>query len=319
MNNNKDFCRKYHTEILKYDANALARRILGKDIFGQHYDRPVLTAQEGNERLAECIRSGKPFMAGKFGGNEIRTISDVLFERAGGRLGGLSDRTRYKITNQAGFFPNERAKIEKLVDTYLEACKDVDILAVWNMFLSARICSDYLQHASLVYMTSIEPFYFDNPWSSELKGKKVLIIHPFTETIEKQYEKRSLLFDNKEMLPDFELKTVKAVQTIAGKKDERFADWFEALDYMYEEAMKQDFDIALLGCGAYGFPLAARLKRAGRQAVHIGGGLQILFGIRGNRWDSNEPIAKLYNDNWVRPSDSEKVDNTQIVEGSCYW
>lgn len=31
----------------------------------------------------------------------------------------------------------------------------------------------------------------------------------------------------------------------------RFNDWFEALDYMVEEALKIPFDIALIGCGAY--------------------------------------------------------------------
>ena len=62
-------------------------------------------------------------------------------------------------------------------------------------------------------------------------------------------------------MPEFELKTLKAVQTIAGEKDERFSTWFEALEYMFEETMKIDFDIAIIGCGAYGMPLAAKLKK----------------------------------------------------------
>ena len=45
--------------------------------------------------------------------------------------------------------------------------------------------------------------------------------------------------------------------------------------------MKFDFDVALIGCGAYGFPLAAKLKTAGKQAIHLGGVLQALFGIKG--------------------------------------
>lgn len=43
------------------------------------------------------------------------------------------------------------------------------------------------------------------------------MVHPFAETIEKQYTKRSQLWKNEDILLDFELITFKAVQTIAGQ------------------------------------------------------------------------------------------------------
>ena len=49
--------------------------------------------------------------------------------------------------------------------------------------------------------------------------------------------------------------------------------------------MKIDFDVAIIGCGAYGFPLAAKLKQAGKQAIHLAGATQLLFGIKGKRWE----------------------------------
>lgn len=51
---------------------------------------------------------------------------------------------------------------------------------------------------------------------------------------------------------------------------------------MKDEIDKQDYDIALIGCGAYGFPLAAHIKRSGKKAIHLGGALQLLFGIKVN-------------------------------------
>ena len=125
-------------------------------------------------------------------------------------------------------------------------------------------------------------------------------------------------FENKEILPIFELRTVKAVQTLAGNKCEH-ETWFDALEWMYQETMKEAFDVALIGCGAYGLPLAVKLKRAGKQAVHVGGSLQLFFGIKGNRWDNHEVIGKLYNEYWVRPSESETIKKADVVEGSCYW
>lgn len=147
-----------------------------------------------------------------------------------------------------------------------------------------------------------------------------MIIHPFESTIIRQYENREQLFPGKDILPAFELKTLKAVQTIAGEKDERFETWFEALEYMYDQAMKKDFDVAIIGCGAYGFPLAAKLKEAGKQAIHLGGATQYLFGIKSKRADEGNPIIKgLYTDAWARASAEETPKNSARVEGGCYW
>jgi len=309
----------YQKNRITYYSNALARRILKRNIFEVKYCKPVLSFEEGNTKIAELIESGKPFMIARFGGNEIRALADVIYEREGGKLGGLSRRSRFKLVNQAGFFPDDKELIYKFADEYIEATKQVDMLCVWNMFMQGVITERYLPDADYCELKSIEPYYFDNPWSKALKEKKVLVIHPFAETIEKQFKNRERLFENREVLPEFKLQTIKAVQTIAGTKDTRFKDWFEALEYMYDEAMKRDFDIALIGCGAYGFPLAAKIKKAGKQAIHMGGSLQILFGIKGKRWDNHEIIGRMYNEAWVRPGEKDIPQKKEIVEGGCYW
>ena len=314
-----NFKSEYHNEIFRYYINALSRRVIKDNIFDQKYCKPVLSAEGGNNRIAELIKSEKPFMVARFGGNEIRALADVIYEREGGKLGGLSKRSRFKLVNQAGFFPDDREKIYRFADEYIEAAKQVDMIGVWNMFMQGMITERYLPDADYCELRGLEPYYYENPWSKALEGKKVLVIHPFAETIVAQYGKGDKLFANKSVLPKFELQTVKAVQTIAGTKDTRFKDWFDALEYMYDEAMKKDFDIALIGCGAYGFPLAAKIKKAGKQAVHIGGSLQVLFGIKGKRWDNHEIIGKMYNEAWVRPEENEKVSGSAVVENSCYW
>lgn len=118
------------------------------------------------------------------------------------------------------------------------------------------------------------------------------------------------------------MKVLKAVQTLAGTKDPRFNTWFDALEWMYREAMNIDFDIAIIGCGAYGLPLAAKLKASGKQAIHLAGATQLLFGIRGNRWDHGEAFAyvrRWYNSAWVYPGENDKIANGKIVESACYW
>ena len=309
----------YQKSRISYYGNALARRIIKHNISEPKYKKPVMTGDEGNKTLAGMIESGKPFAAVRFGGTEAKTIADVLYTKAGGKLGGMSDKTLKRIMNLSGFFPEDKEQLYTFTDLYMKCSKDVDLLGVWNIVMQSYLADEVTKEAKLAELRMFEPYYFDNPWTKALKGKKVLVIHPFAETIEIQYKKRETLFENKDILPEFELRTVKAVQTLAGEKDSRFNTWFEALDYMYKEAMSEDFDIALIGCGAYGFPLATKIKRAGKQAVHIGGSLQILFGIKGKRWDDHEVIGKLYNDAWVRPGESETISKTETVENSCYW
>jgi hypothetical protein len=109
-----------------------------------------------------------------------------------------------------------------------------------------------------------------------------------------------------------------------------FTTWFEALEFMKNDIDQIDFDIALIGAGAYGFHLAAHIKRQGKKAIHMGGALQLLFGIRGKRWeDPNYGVkewgleegtySSLMNEHWIRPFEESKPQNPQLVEGACYW
>jgi hypothetical protein len=226
------------------------------------------------------------------------------------------DSTLRQMHRNAGFFPPDPALFDRFAELMLADMGSVDILGSW--LPDERVFRTRLKSATTVPLRDLEPYYHDRPWTAALEGRTVLVVHPFAETIRRQYARRKLLFRDHRVLPDFELKTLEAVQSIAGTRT-RFRDWFEALDFMAEEIRATEFDVALLGCGAYGFPLAAHVKRLGRVAVHLGGSCQILFGIKGRRWDDHETIARLYNPHWVRPSEAERPAAHLEVEDGCYW
>ena len=282
--------------------------------------RSLLGVEEGSETIFRMLGENKPCMICRYGGNELEImVAAIGYREAGAKM--LAKRLeRGYIYTQAGFFPRGIESALEFAALMEECSGKADYIGVWDKPMEEYAIRKYALQAKLAIPRSLEPWYGQPvKWTKALQGKKVLVIHPFIETIERQYQKRSVLFANPEILPEFELKTVKAVQTIAGERDPRFNTWFEALEYMYQESMRQDFDIAILGCGAYGFPLAAKLKDQGKKAIHMGGATQILFGIKGARWDEHPVISKLYNDNWVRPSGSEKPSNANAVEGGCYW
>ena len=158
----------------------------------------------------------------------------------------------------------------------------------------------------------------DVPWTSALVGKKVLVVHPFAVTICSQYQGRERLFRDRSILPNFSIITLRPPQTI-GHGTDGFGSWIEALDHLICQVSKIEFDVALIGCGAYGLPLGAAIKAMGKPSIHLGGALQLLFGIRGRRWEAMPQYASLMNDSWVRPSQDEIPVGAKKVDGGCYW
>ncbi len=279
----------------------------------------VLDKDHANKYIFEKLNSGEPFMAGRLGSGEMLAFLKTIEVRLGLRRD-IPAGNMDSLCINAGFFPRTQEAVMRFGDCMEEACGEADLLGIWGTIpMEPYLIKTRFRDATLCKLSGLEPFFTDIPWSRALAGRKVLVIHPFEKTIRKQYEKREKLFSLPDTLPEFELMTLKAVQTIAGETDERFSDWFEALDYMTDEALKLPFDVAVIGCGAYGFPLAARLKHAGRQVIHLGGSTQLLFGIRGQRWDQREDFQGLFNEFWCRPSADEKPAGAQKIENNCYW
>ncbi|WP_439637787.1 hypothetical protein [Gloeomargarita lithophora] len=292
---------------------------------------PSYVGQAASDVIKEQIISDKPCMIARIGTAEFYTFLrylsinkptqyplqksfDYILKQAESFW--WDERVRTSMSIYVGFFPPTNENLNRFCEHLLADIKHIDILGSW-------IADEYqvihlLNNPIIINLPDLEPYYHEHPWSEALVGKTVLVIHPFTESIQRQYEKRQLLFPDPRVLPDFNLKTLKAVQSIAGNPC-GFNTWFEALDWMVEQINQTPFDVAIIGAGAYGLPLAAHVKRLGKKAVHLGGATQILFGIRGKRWDEMPFFQKLYNEHWVRPLPSEVPTDHQRVEGGCYW
>ena len=309
-----------------YLANLKNNRIIkkeGKQAFFSSIDNyaghGVIDSKEANLFIKKKIEEGVPFCVGRYGASELFCASMFEFD-----IKSKKEKAMDQLTMCSGFFPNDIALGDKFNALIIDSTKEVDILGIWNLRFEDYYIKKYAdQNLKLTHLYSLEPWMnLTSPWSEALKGKKVLVIHPFEESIKLQYEKRKSIFPNEKILPDFKLITFKAVQTIAGTKDDRFNDWFEALEWMCEQIAKIDFDIAIIGCGAYGLPLASKIKKMGKQAIHLGGATQLLFGIKGKRWDEEpdkEYVRKLYTSAWTYPLETEKPQNAAIVENGCYW
>jgi hypothetical protein len=277
----------------------------------------ILPKKDGSDYVEQLVTGEKPFSLVRLGGSELGAIHQYAKIRLG-----LSHSYPANIVNKmvmnAGFFPADDAYLHQYGALIGTLCPSIDVVTVYNQFMEDYIINTFCHEPVLVNPRAVSPV--SSLWTRSLKGMKVLVIHPYAELIESQYKKRELLFPGTDILPEFDLKVFPAVQTSAGQIDPRFSTWFEALEYMMTEIEKIEFDIALIGAGAYGLPLAIRIKNEmNKKAVQMGGVLQILFGIRGKRWDHAAHLQRFFSEHWVRPGEKYTPKGADKVEEGCYW
>ena len=311
-------------------------RKLGISRNAEFANRPfsnIMAAEKANQVIADCILKGEPVMISRFGTPESNCLLNFLeIQKSNSR--NFLERYHAILQNKrkvwdedmktalidlVGFFPLDDMSLLNFSNYYIEQIKKTDFVGVWGFVPGETyLINQYCPHAVKYDPLALEPYFFPEPWSAALTGKKVLVIHPFSNSLSLQYNNRINIFPNTNILPEFELKTITAVQSIAGNQTE-YKTWFDALKWMQDEIDKIDFDVAIIGAGSYGLPLAAYIKSKGKISIHMGGTTQILFGIKGKRWDTHPVISKFYNEHWIRPALSETVPLAKKVEDACYW
>ncbi|MBQ9865478.1 MAG: hypothetical protein IJM34_00500 [Lachnospiraceae bacterium] len=284
----------------------------------------MVSTDEMSTKIKEMILSDKPFCASRMGFTEQAVIR--IFEY---NMKDKYEKIMNNLYNWSGFFPNDVSLGKRFTQLMTSYMADVDLYACNMEFLENHFMNKYLPRYCITCrgFEIFEVFKLKDPWTAALKGKKVLVVTPFTESVKQQYAKREKIYAGSDILPEFELKTYRSQMTLGGMNEDGFKDWFEALDHMNKEIEQIDFDIALIGCGAYGFPIASQIKRTGRQAVCMGGVLQILFGIQGRRWDGSrfggpehmpQELKRYCNEDWTYPIE-ERPAVADKVEYGPYW
>jgi hypothetical protein len=290
-------------------------------------DRYIHRQVEGDREVLKCLERGTVSIS-RLGTTESAITQHFETHRAMNGCA-LPERLIQSLVTLSGFFPASEDLAVRFAVEYLTEIAQLDLIGVrWEkhdkQFFAAEynLINRYNATGKLVGLENVtNPFTSALPWTTFLKDKKVLVVHPFAETIRSQYSKRETLFKRPGILPEFDLQVLQAVQSIAGCHPKGFATWFDARDAMIDQISEKEFDIALIGAGAYGMSLSNTCKKIGRSAVHMGGSLQVLFGIKGARWVNPGPdsISELVNDAWVSPLAAETPENFSHVEGGCYW
>lgn len=282
-----------------------------KDITKKLMDEPVRSLLSLSDDIAKHIEDGCPMLLARLGGTE-GAITGQYCERRLKMRKNYNPKTLDWLFKTSGFFADDYEDKSQAVDKYaeltLEGLPDCDYLSamfppkVYMPFFFKRFAKNAVPTSS-----DLGPYFdveTDKTWVRALEGKKVLVINSFSDSIEYQYKRKDkLVNDQKFELPDFELLVYKTYVTQVGERPGGFKNSFEVLEKMLSDIRKIDFDVALIGAGAYGFPIAVEIKRMGKIAIETCGRTPLFFGIYGER-DLKQGIEKNLTDAWIRPMEN---------------
>lgn len=237
------------------------------------------------------------------------------------------------LERNAGVFPKDQAILKRWVHEYLEANRICEIIAAgWYKPLEKQefemLENENKGAYSCVPLRSLEPYYLEKEkrWTQLLAGRRVCVVSSFTDTIQKQLEQRHMIWgENAEsILPtttSFSFVQTGYAPVLAQGRGEwsSCSTWKDAVDQMEKAVHRNNPEIVLIGCGGLGLPLAQRLKKAGKVTIVLGGAIQVLFGIKGDRWKNHSIISRFWNPYWVYPSIHETPKGAHGVENACYW
>jgi FkbM family methyltransferase len=279
--------------------------------------RQTLSNDEGNAWIAKKFEEGRPFVVGRLGGAEACLTAQYL-------KGAKTLKACQNPHRCSGIYPEDPETFERFSSIYwssLQQLESSDAMATFSNIKSfEEVIFKELRFNTIVKNRAIEPFYFDDPWSKHLRGKIVLIVHGFVPSIQCQLRRATLLFSNPNVLPPFTAKFVHMPQALGGQTPHR--SYMHTLSAVKEQIDSAGpFDVAIIAAGAYAMPLAMHCKVKHRAtAIAMGGGSQLLFGLKGHRWDTHPILSKLYNAHWMYPLEQDTPDNAKSIEmGGPYW
>ena len=237
------------------------------------------------------------------------------------------------LTRNAGMFPPTQETAKIMADLLLRSIMELTALSPWwKPQEELGLYRIFNRTATRISLQGIECFLSPKPadwWTGQLPaGTRVLVISPFSSTIEKQVKNLDAIWRARPGLwaPGIQFKCIHFPLSygIQGPEEQRrmlatYGSSVGLLEAIQAQMDAQEYDIAIVGAGIHSLPLVAYAKQRGKRAIHTGGGTQLYFGIRGGRWDTMADFQPFFNEHWVRPSATERPPMLATVEGGCYW
>lgn len=297
--------------------------------------QPLFTQQEGARELVRVMQTGLPYAAGKLGTSEFDALRwYIVHRRNKSAVIEYPYHIRRHMVVNAGLFPDGPDTLDKWAEHMLcNVLPEMDLMIEWNPGVKHQeytFLETYAPHSKRTVLRALEPYYeesvYDRYTLAIPEGSKIAIISPFSDTLLEQIPKLHTIWSGLPVwgngvtfIPIQTFYSPLVASSVKHQWTAHIHNWQAACDDIVEKVRAVGATYAFVGCGALSLPIVAALKRAGCIAIHTGGATQILFGIKGRRWDSHAVISRFYNSAWIRPVAHEIPDGGREIENGCYF
>lgn len=279
--------------------------------------------------IQKLISSNKKFFVGRFSGHE------TLF--CGLKANNKINLNHYLIKNMrdnAGINLLNDDDINKYYEIYLKSVVNCSKLCIFTsksmaeqaeLFLHEIIQNHTFNSFKLIHNHSIEFHrYFESSkyiLDKVFSNKKILLILAFENTFAEQKSKLNKIFP-KSIFGNAQFYCYKPPQQFCGNNDGK--SWlvhYEKMKIDISNISKEfNFDICLASCGGFGMPISDYIySDLNKSVIYMGGILQVMFGIKCKRYDNEPHVNQYYNNEWIYPLNSDKINNFKSHEGGAYW
>lgn len=254
----------------------------------------------------------------------------------------------YWLTLTSGVHPgNDLSYLQNIWSPInLESMKNADMLGFVDISggikndynFTQNYCTNKLSFYGVQDILVLDPGYLINrkitnvecinPWTKYLKNKNVVVITSHIKTIKTQWKNIDNIWGkDKELITPFNLVDVIRAPFHPMMDDRQYPNcntWDETLKYLCDEMDKLDYDVVLIGAGAWAPALANHAKNTGKIGITICGVLQLFFGILGSRWTQTPEYnawKMLFNEHWIYPLEEDLPKNKNIFNQfeKAYW
>lgn len=236
---------------------------------------------------------------------------------------------RRHVETQSGIFPAEPAFYERFNPFYVSHVRNLDCLGLFGSWNEPAIVDHYSLENRLMYFIDQEPDRSipDDPLRCYLQhfaGKRLLFVSPFAPLLRQRANRRTFeAVWAKTGKRWFHPAGAEALQMPYGwskSVQQRHSDSIALFEDLAARMARIEFDVALISAGGLGIPLASHAKSLGKIGISLGGHLQVLFGILGDRWRAREDWQRDYiTEAWIDPPADYLPTEDILVDDGAYW
>lgn len=276
--------------------------------------------------ISAALKHKKGFLVGRNGTIEMEILLQKHFQNT------FFQQQLLILERNAGVFPATANSAHQWIRATEEAIRNTDLLVAGWYAPIANEERQYIKtlgkNGPYLPLRALEPYYvpYEHQWSRFFLYRKVAIVSSFANFAVDQSKHANLLWPDRHdsLLPEADyiaIETGYAPSLAQGRAawPSSIDSWQEAVDSVVKQVVDSGAEIVLIGCGGLGMIIGHRLKELGKVCIVMGGAIQVLFGIKGKRWETHSVISRFWNPTWKYPPLERVPLGADKIEGGCYW